>query len=47
MAYFKSLPDEKGYLKKNIQELEQQIANLRQQQRAENFTHSQIIHPKR
>jgi len=44
LSYLKSLPDEKGYLRKNIQDLERQITSFKQEQ---NFTHLHQIPPKK
>jgi len=44
LTYLKSLPDEKGYLRKNIQDLERQIVDLKQQQ---DFTQHHQIPPKK
>jgi len=46
LSYLKSLLDEKGYLKKSIQNLEQEIANLKRQE-GENFTQRHLIPPKK
>jgi hypothetical protein len=44
LTYLKNLPDEKGYLKKNIQKLESKIFSIKQRQ---NFVYSHQIPPKK
>lgn len=44
LSYLKGLPDEKGYLRKNIQDLERKIDNFKQKQ---NFTQHHQIPPKK
>lgn len=46
LSYLKNLPDGKGYLKKSIQNLEQEIANLKRQE-GKNFTHRHLVPPKK
>jgi hypothetical protein len=44
LNYLKGLPDEKGYLRKNIQDLERKIDNIEKRQ---NFTQCHLIPPKK